>query len=343
MTTTLVTGASGHLGANLIRALLAEGRRVRVLVRRSSNLEGLEGLDVEIRYGDILDAGSVREAVEGCRVVHHCAAVFKVYAKDPEEEIIRPAVEGTRNILDASLDAGVEKVVYVGSTIALGAAKGLDALRTEEHWNEDPCTPYARAKTESEKWAHRFFERTGLPIVFILPGWILGPYDYRLTPSMEVIQYTCRLGGLFYMDGGVSPVDVRDVARGMVLAEKKGSPGRRYNLGGENVDFRTLMKTISSITGGAAPRVKLPKGVVIGGGAVMDLLAKVLPFEPPMTRAGAEEFAGRYWYYDCTRAAEELGYTFRPKEEVLYETVRWLAEIGTVGSGVVRNLERYRR
>src|SRR5437899_4100123 len=144
MKPTLVTGANGHLGNNLCRLLVARGERVRAMIRPSADPAPLAGLDLESVRGDIMDPASTAAAVAGCGRVYHTAAGFLMWSRDPERDIIRPSVEGTRTVLDAAARAGVEKVVYTSSSGTIGHAGSPDALFDETRANTEPHTHYLR-------------------------------------------------------------------------------------------------------------------------------------------------------------------------------------------------------
>src|SRR5690242_7154688 len=175
MKPTLVTGANGHVGNNLCRLLVQRGEAVRAMIRASADPAPLAGLDLEIVRGDIMDGASTAAAVAGCGRVYHTAAGFLMWAKDPERDIIRPSVEGTRVVLEAAVAAGVEKVVYTSTTGTMGFAASAAERIDESHFNEEPHTYYVRGKIAAEKEAFAISQRTGLPLCSTHPGFILGP------------------------------------------------------------------------------------------------------------------------------------------------------------------------
>ena len=175
MKPSLVTGANGHLGNNLCRQLCARGERVRAMIRASADPAPLAGLDVEVVRGDIMDAGATAAAVDGCGRVYHTAAGFLMWSRDPERDIIRPSVEGTRTVLEAAARAGVEKVVYTSSSGTIGHAGSPDARFDETRTNTEPHTHYLRGKIAAEREAFAIAEQSHLPMTSIHPGLILGP------------------------------------------------------------------------------------------------------------------------------------------------------------------------
>jgi dihydroflavonol-4-reductase len=331
MSLTLVTGAAGHVGNSIVRALRAHGHAVRAMVRPSSNREALAGLEVEIFEGDMLDEPTVRRAVDGCEVVHHTAAAFTMWARDPEREIIQPTLTASRNLLQACRAAGTRRIVYVSSAGTLGTT--ATPVRLDESTPYPAVTlPYMIGKVRAEEHALRFATDTGLDVVFVLPGLILGPSFWKLTPS--VVQVRDFLDGRlpFYFEGGFSVVDARDVAAGCLAAAERGRPVTRYVLGGENCTVKEFLDATAKLTGLSAPAIRLPIAVLGALGSVLELLTRVVSFEPPLTRAMVDEFGGRYGYLDSTRARTELGYQPRPLRATLYDTVEWCLARGFVGA-----------
>ena len=216
MTRVLITGANGHLGANTVRSLLKRGYEVVPFVRRNSDLRGLSDLNLEYRYGDIMDGGSLTEAAQECDIIIHSATVFRMWAKDPND-IIQPALVGTRNVFSAAQQVAIKRVIYTSSVVAVGLSDDPQSLRTSIQWNEDPNGPYNLAKTRSEQEAWRLADEYQIPMIALCPGTMLGPHDYRITPSTELIRdYVNGTGQTF--NAGLSYVDVRDAAEVHVLA-----------------------------------------------------------------------------------------------------------------------------
>src|SRR5262249_52162695 len=175
MRPTLVTGANGHVGNNICRLLVQRGDPVRAMIRASADPAPLQGLAVETVHGDILDAEAVARAVEGCERVYHTAAGFLMWAKDTERAIIRPSVDGTRNLMKGAAKAGVDKVLYVSTGGTIGFAGTPDVCRTEADYNTNPHTPYFIGKIAAEKEAFAIGEREHVAVTAINPGLILGP------------------------------------------------------------------------------------------------------------------------------------------------------------------------
>jgi dihydroflavonol-4-reductase len=330
MKPTLVTGANGHVGNNLCRQLVARGERVRAMIRASADPAPLAGVDVEIVRGDIMDPVGTAAAVDGCGRVYHTAAGFLMWAKDPERDIIRPSVDGTRNVVEAAARAGVEKLVYTSSSGTIGHADSPAARWDETRPYPEPHTHYLRGKIAAEKEAFAVAKRTGLALVSIHPGLILGPRFWKPSESVgQIIQFVNQ-GAPVYFDGGFSVVDVEDVARGAILAMEKGRSGERYILAGENITVKGLFDRMAELTGLKAPTVKLPVPVLRTMAALLELVSRLTGARPMIDRSQVDEFAGKFAYFDSGKAEHELGYTYLPAREVVRRTVAWVVERGFV-------------
>jgi dihydroflavonol-4-reductase len=320
----LVTGASGHIGSHIVRKLLARGRRVRVFVRPTSDLRGLRDLDVSLFQGDVLDTDSAKKAAEGCEVVYHAAALYTMWSKDPSL-VMRTAIEGSKNVLRACAATGVEKVVYTSSAAAIGLSESALRIRTEADHNTSAVAPsYVTAKTVSERTAREIAGELGLSLIIVNPTLVLGPGDYRLTPSNAIVKQAMFKGSPFYYDGGANVVDVEDVATGHLLAEEKGRAGERYILGGDNITIAEMLGTIARLSGHRPPRFRAGRRSGLVAGLLLEMVSKLTGKPPLFTRRHARTYFGRYGYYDVSKAERELGYTHRPYQEVLTRTVAWL-------------------
>ena len=325
----LVTGANGHIGANLVRELVDEGFEVVGLVREGADLRGLEGVKVALVRGDVRDAAAVERAVEGCEVVFHLAAPYAVWARDPAT-IVEPAVRGTENVLRAAGRA--RRVVVTGSCNAVGFTRG-DPL-DETSFRETAGSPYVRAKYEQEQLARRLADELGLDVVTVLPTAVLGPHDYRKTPTTA--PFVDALAGKGPVPFPMNLVDVRDVARGHRLAAQRGTRGERYLLGGDNVDVPTLAGLIEKHTG-RRPTEGLPAPWVLRAVAVVsEAFSAVSGKAPLITRALLDDVAGGVPLFAVDKARRELGYAPRGAEEVVVATIEWARTMGWVGPAAAK-------
>ncbi len=322
----LVTGGTGFLGANVVRALLDEGLNVRVLARSRTSRRALAGLDVEWVEGDLLCEASVRSAAKGCPLVFHVAALYAFTTGSPSE-IYKVNVDGTRRVLEAALDAGAERVVYTSSVSALGMRD--DGRPADE---ETPVRPelivghYKRSKYLAEQVALAFSRR--LPVVIVNPSFPVGAWDAKPTPTGQVIVDFLRRRMPAYLDTGMNVVDAADVGRGHVLAAERGCPGERYILGGENVTMRELLQLLSEISELPAPRLRLPYRPVLGL-AYLNVVALRLTGRGSRRMTPETVRMSRHrMYYDPRKAVEELGFPQTPAREALATSVAWYREHG---------------
>src|ERR1700720_623997 len=229
----LGTGATGFVGSAVARALLARGRRVRVLARPNSDRRNLAGLAVEIAEGAMEDPCSLARAVAGCRYVYHVAADYRIWVPDPAP-MFRANVDGTRDLLTAALEAGAERVVYTSSVATLGLVSGGSADEKTPSRVEDMIGPYKRSKFEAEEVARELAVARGLPVVIVNPSTPVGPGDIKPTPTGRLILEAARGQMPAFVDTGLNIVHVDDVAEGHLAAAENGRIGERYILGGEN-------------------------------------------------------------------------------------------------------------
>ncbi|MDA1191891.1 MAG: NAD-dependent epimerase/dehydratase family protein [Candidatus Poribacteria bacterium] len=319
----LVTGAAGHLGANITRSLVQQGREVRALVRESSPRDLLEPLGVEFAVGDIMDADSLVAAMKGCDVVYHAAAIYRMWSKD-SDDIIRPTVEGSRNTLEAARKAGVDKVVYISTVGTVGFVSDPSKCVDESQFNTHSRGAYLRAKCLAERHALEFHLKTGLPIVVVNPGAIIGMHFTHTTPSTDFILDYLTKGAPAVFDTGFSFVDAEDVANGAVLAEERGTPGERYLLGGGNLSLREMYAALSQMTGLPKAGMKVPTPVASLMGMMLDAVSSFTGKPPLVSRELAHDFGGRYMFISSEKAKRELGYRYLEADEAMRRTVEWL-------------------
>ncbi len=328
---TLVTGASGFIGSHVAQQLAARGERVRVLLRRSSQVRAIEGLPVERAEGDLRDADSLARAFEGVSRVFHVAADYRLWARHPRE-IYESNVTGTRNLLEAARrQGGIERFVYT-STVATVAVPRRGLLPNEDTVAgvEEMIGHYKRSKLLAEQEALRA-AADGLPVVIVNPTTPVGPGDWKPTPTGRIILdfLNGRMPG--YVDTGLNLVPVEDVAAGHVLAAERGRVGQRYILGGCNLTLKEILGVLSRITGRRAPRLRLPHAVALAAGYADSVVSRVLGREPRIPLEGVR-MARHKMFVDCSRAARELGFTAGAVEQALERAVRWYEENGYVAA-----------
>lgn len=319
---TLVTGANGLIGANLVRGLLTDGHSVRALVRPTSDRRSLDGLDVECVTGDVLDRESVETTARGCEIVFHTAAVF-AYWGHTAETLENVAVGGTRTVLEAAARAGVQRVVLTSSSVVLGSSTQTTLRDETDTLSEAVEPPYCHAKAAQEREAFTLASQLGLELVAVCPTITVGPHDTRLGPSNAVIVNYLSDPFRTTWPGGCNVVSVQDVARGHILAAQKGRAGERYVLGGENWEWSLIHRTISELCGVPGPLVYGNHTSVYLAAAAQEWAARWTGRPPAATRAQAR-MAGRFYWYTSDKA-RALGYAPRPARQALAEAIAWLA------------------
>lgn len=328
---TLVTGATGFLGSHVARALAARGENVRVLVRPSSDLRALQGLEAERCPGDLRDPASLDRAMQGVCRVFHVAADYRLWARDPRE-IHESNVTGTRNLLDAARRAGVEKFVYT-STVATIAVLREGGLPNEETHASlvEMIGHYKRSKFEAEQCALQAAQ-SGQPVVIVNPTTPVGPGDWKPTPTGKIIVdfLNGRIPG--YVDTGLNFVPAEDCARGHLLAAERGRNGERYILGGRNLTLKQMLDMLAAASGRPAPRWKFPYGLAYVAGCVDAGVSRLLGREPQIPLEGVR-MARHKMFVDSSKAERELGFVPGPIEAALERAVAWYESNGYFAAG----------
>ncbi len=317
----LLTGATGFVGGHVLQMLVQAGADVRCLVRSSSSLANLENIETEAVKGDIRDADSVRRAVSGCNVIFHCAADYRLYARDPRE-LYESNVEGTRNILRAAAESGVDRVVYTSSVGALGL--NLDGSPANEETPvelADMVGHYKKSKYLAERVAEQWAAK-GLDVVIVNPSTPVGEGDLKPTATGKMILEFLNRRVPAYVDTGLNLIDVRDVARGHVLAAEKGQAGQKYILGHQDMTLLEIYQKLSEVSDLPAPRFKVPHWLPLSYAAVETSLARLMGREPRVPLEAVR--LSRYkMYFDPSKAVRELGLPQTPIEEPLRRAVEW--------------------
>lgn len=322
----LVTGATGFVGSAVVRALLQRGHRVRALVRPSSDRRNLADHSIEVAEGSLEDPQSLACAVAGCRYVYHVAADYRLWVPDPEP-MFRANVVGTRDLMIAALDAGVERVVYTSSVATLGLVPGGSADEETPSRAEDMIGHYKRSKFEAEEVVRALVRRDALPIVIVNPSTPIGPGDIKPTPTGRMILEAARGQMPAVVDTGLNIVHVDDVAEGHILAAEKGQFGGRYILGGENMSLAEILAEVCRAAGKRPPRLRVPHGVLFPVAVGAELAARFTGREPLITLDGVR-MSRKKMYFRSEKAARELGYRPRPACEAIVDAVNWFRANG---------------
>ena len=327
----LVTGASGFVGSAVARKLVEAGFSVRALVRGTSPRAHLAGLGLDFFEGDLRDRKSVERAIAGMRYAFHVAADYRLWARDPSE-IFASNVEGTRNLMEEAMRAGVERVIYTSSvaTIAL-RTDGMAADETSPLREDQGIGAYKRSKIAAERLVEAMVAERGLAAVIVNPSTPIGPGDVRPTPTGRIIIEAAKGRIPAFIDTGLNLVHVDDVASGHLAALRHGKIGERYILGGQDVLFSQMLRDIAGLVGRRAARVRLPWRALIPVAFVAEAVANVTGREPFATLDGV--YMAKYrMFFASTKAEQELGYRSRPYVEGIEDAVRWFLDAGYLGS-----------
>ncbi|HEY2796989.1 MAG TPA: hopanoid-associated sugar epimerase [Thermoanaerobaculia bacterium] len=326
----LVTGGTGFVGTHVVRAILAEGRSVRCLVRPNSRRDNLAGLPVEIVEGDLTDAASLARAFKavGIDTVYHVAADYRLWAKD-KNDLYRANVGGTSLMLEAASQARVRRVVYTSSVAALGLTDDGSPANEETPVVRDRIVGhYKRSKYDAERIALSWAKR-GLPVVIVNPSTPVGERDLKPTPTGQMIVDFLNRKMPAYVDTGLNLIDVRDVARGHLLAAERGRVGERYILGNRDLTLKEILETLSRLSGLPAPTIRLPHGIPLVFGALSSAAARITG-KPPRVSLDSVRMSMHRMFFDPGKAVRELGLPQTPVEEALARAVEWFRANGYV-------------
>jgi len=322
--TVVVTGASGHLGGNLVRALLSQGRVVRALIHRDRR--SLAGLDVETCPGDVCDPASLRRAFQGADVVYHAAGHISIL-RDDWPLLERTNVLGMRNVLAAVRACGVRRLVHFSSIDAL-EQEPLDQPVDESRplVSSPHAPPYDRSKALGERELRRAVEQ-GLDAVILYPTSIIGPYDWRPSHVGDVLLALCRRRLPALVSGGFDWVDVRDVAAGALQAERLAPPGGRYLLSGHWRSVQDLARQVQDLSGVPVPRLVAPLGLARLGAPLATWYCRSTGRRPLFTVVALQALHSNH-NISHARATAEFGYQPRPFRDTLADTLTWFAQEG---------------
>src|SRR5215213_8155819 len=318
---TLVTGGTGFVGLHLVRELARRGDDLRLLVRESSNTRPLEGIEWERTLGDVTDRGAVRKAMKGIERVFHVAGTTSMRSR-ARDRVFEVNVEGTRNVMEEALRAGVVKAVLTSSSSAVGAARKGETIDESQPFTVGRLgIAYINSKHEAELVSMRAAAK-GLPVTIVNPSFVLGPDDPNPSGTSNALVRRLLLRRVpGYLDGAINIVDVRDVANGHLLADERGETAERYLLTGRNFTLQRLFADLSRIAGVPTPPVRMHGRLVVTGVETMEFLGVRLPTSPDEVRSGTQWFT-----YRNDKAREQLDWEPRPHEETLEDAVRWQLE-----------------
>ena len=325
---TLVTGASGFLGSWVVRKLVERRRRVRVMVRSTSNLRNLDDVApelVEIVHGDKTDNASLRAALAGCRRLFDCAVDVRTWAQQAELE--RTNVLGTRSLMQAALEHGVERAVFCSAAGTIGRGRGGQATEDNECDWWDNAGPYIRSLVLAEREVCEAAAH-GLPVVILNPAVTWGPGDSQPTPQGRMLIAFLKKPSRFSIPIRMCVADIEDTANMMIAAETSGRTGERYVIGGENLWVSEVFRIIAELAGVRPPNLNLPLPVTYGIASLFSLMGAIRGRHSGDLTLRTLKIALSMPPFDTTKARVELGYRPRPAREVFARTINWFRTNG---------------
>jgi dihydroflavonol-4-reductase len=303
-------------------ALLEKGADLRLLVRPSSNLKNLEGLKAATATGDLRDAVSLEKAMQGCEVVFHVAADYRLWLKDPAE-MYRSNVEGTRNILTAARKNKVQCVIYTSSVATIGfTGSGRPADEDSPVSLADMIGHYKRSKFMAEQVALEA-GRNGMRVVTVNPTTPVGERDIKPTPTGRIVVDFLKRKFPAYVETGLNLVDVRECALGHIAAMEKGKTGERYILGGEDLTLKQILDKLGAISGLPSPAVKLPYFVAYAAGFVDENISGRLLGREPRATVETVRMGKKKMWASSAKAERDLGWKTMPADNALRRAVEW--------------------
>ena len=322
-----VTGGTGFVGGHLVKALIQRGDRVRALCRASSDRRLLNGLPVDWVQGDLLDPGSYAGAMDGCDSVYHCAADYRLFARDtsPMYEI---NVDGTVALLETCNKVGIKKIVYTSSVAALKVPDpGSVSNESDRTILKNVVGHYKRSKFLAQE-AVLEFARKGTPVVLVNPSTPVGPGDLKPTATGKIIVDFLKGKMPAYLDTGLNLVPVEDVAKGHLLAEELGQFGELYILGHLNMSLKEILGMLASITGLPVPRIEIPYSFAWLAGCIDTAVEGYLLNRQPQVPIEGVRMAKKKMYFDAAYAKRELSFSPGSVYQALSRAVAWFVQEG---------------
>jgi dihydroflavonol-4-reductase len=318
-----VTGASGHLGANLVRTLIDKNWQVRAIVHR--NTRALEGLHVEGVPGDVLDEDSLRKAFNGADVVFHLAARISIL-KSERKEVEAVNITGVQHVVNACKASGVRRLVHTSSFHAHQQEPLDEPLDESRPLHEGNYPPYNHSKAEGERIIRAAIGQ-GMDAIIINPGGMLGPNDFKPSYFGTTLLSIARGKLPALVDAGLCWVDIRDVAGGMINACKNAKPGNKYILGGRWVTLKYVAEQVARITGVNPPRMILPMWAARAFAPLAMFSDRIRGRRALFTPISLKELESNP-NISHEKASRELGYQPRPLTETLEDTMNWFQSHG---------------
>ncbi len=320
----VVTGATGHIGNVLVRELTAEGEKVRVVIPAQEDVSPLEGLKVELVEGDVRNIDSLIRAFKGCDIAYHLAGIISI-VPGKRNLMHQVNVEGARNVVEACLSTGIKRLVYASSIHAIAEPPHGTAIDETLPFDPDRTIgDYGKSKALAAREVLKGTEK-GLNAVIMCPTGVIGPYDYKVSEMGQLIRDFLEKKIKARIDGSYDFVDVRDVAKGHILARQKGQAGQTYILSGERITVTDLLSTLEEITGVKAPSLKIPRRLVRAVAVLASPYYRLTKARPLFTAYSIDVLASNS-LVNSEKARRELGYRSRPVKESIQDAIEWFKE-----------------
>lgn len=331
----LVTGGTGFIGSNIALRLVEKRWEVRILARQGANLSLLEGGPFEFATGDVLSPETLPAAMQGIDVVFHAAGVVD-YWRQGVERMLEVNIRGTRNVMEAALNARIERVVHISSTAALGIHPNVVVDETFTFNVKPERFIYGHSKHQAEQIVYELIQ-AGLPVVIVNPTTVIGPRDIRKVSSGVVVEVVKHCVPPLIPPGGINVVPICDAAQGAIEAVLKGEIGERYILGGDNMTHLQLYRTIADVVGCGMKLKAMPKWQVSLIAGLTDMLQPQTSGPVPLT-GDRLRLEAQFFYYDTTKARSIFSLPHTPLRVTIGRAYEWYEAMGEF-EGVIEKLE----
>ena len=324
-----ITGATGFVGSHVARALAVRGAELRLLVRSTSRTDNIADLRAEVATGDLRDPESLKKAMAGCDFVFHVAADYRLWVRDPEQ-MYRSNVEGTRAVIRAAQETGVRRVIYTSSVATMGFTRDGHIAREDSPVSiRDMVGHYKRSKFMAEQIALEAGQN-GANVVVVNPTTPIGEYDIKPTPTGRIVVDFLKRKFPAYVDTGLNLADVKEVARGHLLAMEKARPGERYILGGQNLTLKQILDKLAGLTGLPSPTMKVPHAVAMGFAVFDQFFTGTIMGKEPRATIDAVKMGRKKMFASSAKAEHELGYKVLPVDDALRRAIDWFQTHGYI-------------
>jgi len=328
---TVITGGAGFIGQHLVRQLVEQGARVRVVEKPGAKVDHLPST-VDVIEADIVDRVAVRRAMRDANLVYHLAANPQLWTHQ-RGQFHQVNYRGAVHVIEEALAAGAVRVLHTSTeSILTRINQSTPIAEDQEVPRDEVIGPYCQSKYRAECFALRL-GRTGAPVVIVNPTLPIGPGDWGRSPPTQMMLDCCLGKRQFYLEADLNLIDVRDVAAGMIATMECGTPGRRYLLAGENWSIRRVFEFLATRTHQPLPTRRVPYGVALATAYLSEWIADVFTHRMPAASVTGVKLTRRRMHFDASRTWSELNITPRPVDATLHEVIEWFRHIGWVGAG----------